>query len=114
MQGSLEMWVDILPPPMAKRFALIDITPPPPQLFEIRLIVWRTKEVQYRNKILRRSELFVRAWVEGCERQKTDVHLRCVVLPTLCILLHLHCASALIGVVTCADASLARAPSIGA
>lgn len=76
LQGSLDMWLDIFTHAEALTCPPIDIRPPPPEDFEVRLIIWQTKEVQFRGKILKTADLFVRAWVEGTAAQKSDVHLR--------------------------------------
>lgn len=76
-QGQLDLWLDILTHAEAKAHPLVDIAPPPPEEYEIRLIVWQTKEVQFKKRVLKKSDLYVRAWIEGSPAQKTDKHYRC-------------------------------------
>lgn len=73
-QGSLEMWVDILTEEEAARTPPIKIGPPPPLTFELRVIVWNTDEVKFRDK--RMSDIFLIGTIPGCELQRTDVHWR--------------------------------------
>jgi hypothetical protein len=44
-QGKVEMWVDILTNAEAKKLPMIDIKPPPPQKFELRVVVWEVKKI---------------------------------------------------------------------
>jgi hypothetical protein len=39
-QGTLRLWLDILEPEKTKEHPLIDIKPPPPQEFELRVVCW--------------------------------------------------------------------------
>eukprot|EP01029_Cantina_marsupialis_P007665 TRINITY_DN1863_c0_g1_i5.p1 TRINITY_DN1863_c0_g1~~TRINITY_DN1863_c0_g1_i5.p1 ORF type:complete len:706 (+),score=277.15 TRINITY_DN1863_c0_g1_i5:401-2518(+) len=76
-QGTLEMWVDILTEQEAVKYPLIDITPPPPEIFELRCIVWKTKEVISMDTVTNQNDMYAKCWVEGLAPQETDVHLRC-------------------------------------
>jgi hypothetical protein len=48
--GKVSMWVEIMTPNEAASLPMIDIKPPPPEEFELRVIVWNTKNVPMRNK----------------------------------------------------------------
>jgi len=45
VQGAVRMWVDILSPAEAAKYPMLDITPTPPQPFELRAVVWKTRGV---------------------------------------------------------------------
>ncbi len=48
-QGKLEMWMEIMTPAEAKAKPLINITPPPPDPFELRVIVWGIDKVAHKE-----------------------------------------------------------------
>eukprot|EP01091_Cochliopodium_minus_P000588 TRINITY_DN10526_c0_g1_i1.p1 TRINITY_DN10526_c0_g1~~TRINITY_DN10526_c0_g1_i1.p1 ORF type:complete len:683 (-),score=269.35 TRINITY_DN10526_c0_g1_i1:77-2125(-) len=81
-QGKLTMWVDILTQEQAQQNPLVNILPPPPQVFEVRLIIWDTKDVAFRDEknliSNKMSDVFISAYIEGVSKpQKTDIHWRC-------------------------------------
>eukprot|EP00743_Colponemidia_sp_Colp-15_P011268 GILK01012542.1.p1 GENE.GILK01012542.1~~GILK01012542.1.p1 ORF type:complete len:1447 (-),score=299.86 GILK01012542.1:238-4578(-) len=76
-QGKLELWVDIMPEAEARRVPMLNITPPPPEPWELRVIVWQTKDVVPKDTITDQNDLFMRCWMEGSEKQDTDIHWRC-------------------------------------
>jgi len=45
-QGILEVWVDIMSPEEATAFPADDVALPPTQTFEVRLVVWKAKDVR--------------------------------------------------------------------
>jgi hypothetical protein len=45
MQGKLEMWVDIFPMGAVPVPPPVDISPPKPQEYELRVIIWNTEDV---------------------------------------------------------------------
>ncbi|KAL3661972.1 hypothetical protein V7S43_012779 [Phytophthora oleae] len=80
-QGFLQLWVDILTSQEAVRIKPVDISPPEPKLFEVRVVVWRAENVQdqVQSEI---NDYFVKAWMEnsdsGSEKaESTDTHWRC-------------------------------------
>jgi hypothetical protein len=73
-QGALRMWVDLMTPAQAARYPPVKITPPPPQEFEVRVIVWGTRGVRLD---VAGNDLFVRAQLHGDKEQETDTHWRC-------------------------------------
>jgi len=73
-QGQLEMWLDIFTPEEAAANPKVPIGPPIPRSFELRVIVWNTKDVAFRDKNM--SDIFLVVYPEGMEPQKTDVHYR--------------------------------------
>jgi len=77
-QGKLELWVEILNPFDAKQKPMINIRPPPPDPFELRVIVWGTREITIKDTITDQNDLYVTCHpgVKGVPRQTTDTHLR--------------------------------------
>lgn len=75
-QGTLNLWVDFLTPPEAKKYAPLKIEKPPPEKYEVRLIIWRAMEVPASDEITQMNDMYATAWIEGCKKQETDVHWR--------------------------------------
>ncbi|XP_067216226.1 otoferlin-like isoform X2 [Linepithema humile] len=77
-QGKLEMWIDMfqigqLPPKPA-----VNIAPPTPEEYEIRVIVWNTEDVPLvESQFLtgeKCSDIYVKGWILYEDFQKTDIH----------------------------------------
>ncbi|KAK0180464.1 hypothetical protein PV327_006103 [Microctonus hyperodae] len=77
-QGKLELWVDMfrideLPPK-----PLVDITPQQPEDYELRVIIWNTKDVPLvDNQFLtgeKCSDIYVKGWILHDDYQSTDIH----------------------------------------
>lgn len=47
--------------------------------WQVRVVVWRTRNVVDGDTSTNQSDLFAKVWLEGQEPQKTDTHLRYVV-----------------------------------
>lgn len=77
-QGKLEMWMELVTPTDAKRLPMVDIKPPPPQPFELRVIVWGCRDVTIKDTITEQNDLYITGHVSvpGLKRQQTDTHLR--------------------------------------
>jgi hypothetical protein len=75
-RGSLQCWVDIMTPEVAAAFPPDNITLPAKQIFEVRLVIWKAKDVPAMDSFENMSDLYVRAWPEGCDPQETDTHWR--------------------------------------
>jgi len=73
-QGQLKLWVDILTPEEASKTPMEDISPPLPLGYEMRVIVWNTREVVFKDKNM--SDIFCTGYPEGQDPQVTDVHWR--------------------------------------
>jgi len=73
-QGQLKMWVDIMTPEEAKSNPPENIAPPSPITYELRVIIWETKEVVFKDK--NSSDIFVTCYPEGQKPQVTDTHWR--------------------------------------
>jgi hypothetical protein len=76
-QGVIECWVDILTPEQAYAFPPDDVSLPPVQMFEVRVVIWKSKNVPPMDSAEGMSDLFVKCWPEGCDKQETDTHWRC-------------------------------------
>ena len=44
-QGVLKLWVDIMKPEVAAAFPPDDVSLPPTQMFEVRVVIWKSKDV---------------------------------------------------------------------
>jgi len=75
-QGVLEMYMDIMRPEEAAAFPPDDIALPPTQIFEVRVVIWKCKDVPPMDTFEGMSDLFVKCWPEGCAPQETDTHWR--------------------------------------
>lgn len=73
-QGTLGLWLDIVDSTDAKRFPPCNITPPPKEEWELRVIVWKCKEMAAEDVITDMNDLFVKCWLDGEEEQSTDIH----------------------------------------
>jgi hypothetical protein len=77
-QGVLKCWVDIMRPDEAKAFPPDDVSLPPKQLFEVRVVIWKARKVKAMDTFggQNMSDLFVKVWPEGCTPLNTDTHWR--------------------------------------
>jgi hypothetical protein len=60
-QGQLSLWVDILSPAVAAVCDPVDIALPPDEMFEVRVIVWKTRKIPGDNGISDLGDLYVKA-----------------------------------------------------
>ncbi|CAF2868388.1 unnamed protein product [Rotaria sp. Silwood2] len=81
-QGKLEMWLDFFPMSRPPSSAMIDITPPKPTAYQLRLTIWNTSDVELNDENFltgeKTSDIYVKAWIIGetVDAQQTDIHYR--------------------------------------
>jgi len=78
-QGTFECWLDILKPEEAQVFPPDDVHLPPSKLFEVRIVIWKSKDVPAMDWLEGMSDLYVKCNLEGSIGgwQETDTHWRC-------------------------------------
>ena len=77
-QGTLDLWVDILSAEEAKLYPPDDVHLPPIKNFEVRVVVWKTKDVVPMDYFEQMNDLFIRVSIEGAPHTlETDTHWRC-------------------------------------
>lgn len=73
----MKLWVDIIPTSVANEYPKYDITPRPPQEFEIRVCVFDTVDIKMMDDE-GTSDVFIRTFFDSRECTKeTDTHFRC-------------------------------------
>ena len=72
-QGQLEMWVEILPTNQAGNKPKSELFGPPEKKFELRIIVWKSKDVPKHRGI----NLFNKVELQGFKAKQTDTHWKC-------------------------------------
>jgi len=77
-QGKLELWVELMPPELAKKTPMWDIKPPPPEPYELRLIIWGVREITIKDLTTNQNDLFLTGALstKGTKKQETDTHWR--------------------------------------
>ena len=77
-QGQLRCWLDILTPAEAQVFPPDDVALPPRQIFEMRVVIWKCKEVPAQDLLggQNMTDMYVQVRPEGCTEQQTDTHWR--------------------------------------
>ena len=71
------MWVEIFPTNKSNQESdAFDITPRPVKDFEVRLVVWDTKDIVCADWE-GTSDVFFRAFFDSREAKETDTHYRC-------------------------------------
>ena len=56
--GTVDLWVDILTPTEAAAYPPIDISLPPPIEYELRVVIWKTKDVVSFDTFTDQNDLF--------------------------------------------------------
>jgi hypothetical protein len=85
-QGKLEMWLDFFPMSRPPSSSPIDITPPKPVSYQLRVIIMNTSDVELDDENFitgeKTSDIYVKAWIlgEGIDAQQTDIHYRLVLI----------------------------------
>ena len=76
-QGVVKLWVEIHPAELKKDEVLHwNIEPRPPTDFEVRVVVWDTKDVKSEDWE-GTSDIFVRSFFKPNNAKETDCHYRC-------------------------------------
>jgi hypothetical protein len=73
-QGKVGVWLDIVNSTDAKKYPPVNITPPPKEEWELRVIVWKCKEMAAEDVLTDMNDLFVKCWLDGEDEQSTDIH----------------------------------------
>jgi hypothetical protein len=76
-RGIVECWLDLMTAEQSQTFPPDDVSLPPTQKFEVRVVIWKSKNVPPMDTFEGMSDLFVKAWPEGCSPKETDTHWRC-------------------------------------
>ena len=100
------MWLDFIPMSRPPSSALVDITPPKPVPYQLRLTIWNTSYVELNDENMITgeitSDIYVKAWILGekDDAQQTDIHYRSVSLSlslSLCVSFSLFLSRSLPG-----------------
>lgn len=77
-QGNFTCWLDILTPAEANAFPPDDVALPPRQIFEMRVVIWKAKDVPAQDTFggQNMTDMYVQVRPEGCAEQTTDTHWR--------------------------------------
>ena len=81
-QGTLEVIVEMMLQPEAARRQPLVITPPPPEMVELRVVIWQARKMENKKTLLAQNDLFFKVLVQGTDRlgkvflqeKSTDIH----------------------------------------
>ena len=73
-QGTLKLFVDVVPLQEEKSHEAFDISPPPPHDFELRMVVWKCEGIPSGGDLGGNSDLFVKMRLGNGPWRSTDVH----------------------------------------
>ncbi|KAK3289184.1 hypothetical protein CYMTET_3372 [Cymbomonas tetramitiformis] len=59
-RGVLETWIELWPKGLADSCPAMDISLPPPEPFEMRVVVWRARKVPSQDPITKMNDLYIR------------------------------------------------------
>ncbi len=81
-QGIIEMFVEVLSPQRAKVIKPAKIERPPPEEYEIRLVIWETRNIVYEGKKKQIDAMICvgydpEGYLSDDVHKETDVHLGC-------------------------------------
>jgi len=76
--GKLRLWVDLFNQDEARNLPMTDISLPPKEKFEMRLIVWKAKDVVIKDELTDQNDLRVtcKLKLDEWQEQETDTHWR--------------------------------------
>ena len=63
-------------PADSKRYKPYDITPPPPEEYEVRIVTWNTEGVKNADEITNMNDLYIKTWINEDRPQESDTHWR--------------------------------------
>lgn len=75
-QATMKMWVDVMTQAEAAQYPIVNIAKPPPKPFELRLIIWRTKNVISMDRLTHMNDMYGKVWIKDGKPQETDIHWR--------------------------------------
>lgn len=76
------MFVEVLSASDAAKIPAKNIAPPPPELVELRVVIWTAEQMENKKKLLAQNDLFFKVIVQGTDRlgkvfleeKSTDIH----------------------------------------
>ena len=71
------MWIDLIEKKDVKAHPMVHIEAPPRYEFELRTIIWETKDCVFKEELSKCNDLFSRGGPANQEFQETDTHWRC-------------------------------------
>jgi hypothetical protein len=76
--GNIKCWVDMMTKDDARSVPMVDISLPPVQKFELRLIVWDAKDVVIKDTLTDQNDLRLtcKLKLQDWQEQETDTHWR--------------------------------------
>ena len=84
-RGKVELWIDVMTKSEAATKPKIDISMPPPSIFELRMIIWQARNMPAMDMMTQSNDLFFSAHVATVDKdgrkpqelmQETDTHWR--------------------------------------
>ena len=80
-QGKLKLWMELLEPNDSKKYPMINIKPPPPDPYELRVIVWECKDCPIMDTTTNMNDLYITGGLisnneDEEDLQQTDLHFR--------------------------------------